>query len=79
MKIRDAMIETPTLMQGICEMDETYIGARKPRRNAKYKDDNGNYPPLRRVRGTLKTPIVGIVEREAKLTQRLCASLSFKT
>ena len=61
MKIRDAMAhaEERRLLSGIVEMDETYIGG-KPRR--------GDGKPHKRGRGTLKTPVVGIVEREGNIS-----------
>ena len=48
MRIRRAMIDTPSLLSGIVEMDETYVGARKPRKSSNDKDDSGNYPKLPR-------------------------------
>jgi transposase-like protein len=64
MKIRDAMSEAEqrTLLTGVVEMDETYIGARRPRRRS--RDDN---TPRPRGRGTSKTPVVGMLEREGKV------------
>jgi len=60
MKVREAMAqrEHRELLTGMVEMDETYIGARKPRRE--FSDDK--YHP--RGRGTDKTPVVGMAERE---------------
>ncbi len=56
MQIRKAMhqAEQRNLLQGIVEMDETYIGG-KPRK--------GNGEPSKRGRGTKKTTVVGMVER----------------
>jgi len=58
MKIRQAMTQQAQreLLTGIVEMDETYIGG-KPRKGG----NNGE--PLKRGRGTKKTPIVGMIER----------------
>jgi transposase-like protein len=55
--IRTAMgeVEMSKYFKGIVEMDETYVG-KKPKRNSGSK----------RGRGTDKTPIVGIVDREEK-------------
>jgi transposase-like protein len=52
------------------EIDETYIGG-KPRKNNKKYDENGKEIPdekskIKRGRGTKKTPIVGIKERNTK-------------
>jgi len=61
MKIRQAMIDTGqrNLLTGLVEMDETYIGG-KPRK--------GNGQINKRGRGTRKTPVVGIIEREGMVT-----------
>ena len=51
------------LLQGIVEMDETFVGG-KPRR-ANKKDDHINQF---KGRGTTKTAVVGIVERGGSVT-----------
>ena len=58
MRIRKALtqITDQTMLQGIVEMDESYVGG-KPR-----KGDNDGEPP-KRGRGTKKTPVVGMIER----------------
>lgn len=61
MRIRDGMKQDTSLLSGIVEMDETYVGG-KPRKKGK-KDDDDNFPPNKRGRGTNKQPIVGMVER----------------
>jgi len=60
MRIRNAMRESDqrVLLQGVVEMDETYIGG-KPRR--------GDGKVHKRGRGTSKHPIVGMVERGGKI------------
>jgi hypothetical protein len=60
MRIRNAMLESDqrTLLQGLVEMDETYIGG-KPRR--------GDGKVHKRGRGTSKVPVVGIMERGGKI------------
>jgi transposase-like protein len=77
MRIRNAMTETPSLLLGVVEMDETYIGARKPRKTSKDKDDDGNYPKFPRGRGTSKTPVVGMVERGGKVKAMKHTELKF--
>jgi transposase-like protein len=79
MRIRKAMIETPELLNGVVEMDETYIGARKPRKESKDKDDQGNYPKNPRGRGTKnKTPVVGMVQRGGRIIAKMQNQLKFK-
>lgn len=71
-KIRKAMnTKESTLLKGIVEMDETYIGG-KPRGNGDHK----------RGRGTDKTPIVGMVERSGEVRAEVInkgVSMNFKT
>ncbi|MCX6096749.1 MAG: IS1595 family transposase [Candidatus Bipolaricaulota bacterium] len=59
MKVREAMgqKEHRELLTGMVEMDETWIGARKPR----HEFPGDKHP---RGLGTSKTPVVGMVERE---------------
>ena len=66
MKIREAMFEPEQrgILQGIVEMDETYIGARRPRKTQKQLMDGKNF---KRGRGTDKTPVIGIAERYGKI------------
>ena len=78
MRIRRAMIDTPSLLSGIVEMDETYVGARKPRKSSSDKDDKGNYPKLPRGRGTKKTAVVGMVERGGNVKAKKQENLKFK-
>lgn len=61
MKIRGAMRESEQrgLLQGLVEMDETYVGG-KPRPGASGK-------PPKRGRGTKKTPVVGMIERGGRV------------
>jgi transposase-like protein len=63
MRIRNAMFEQGELLRGIVEMDETYIGPRKPRKG----NTHGGDKPLKRGRGTSKAPVVGIVERGGRI------------
>lgn len=66
MKIRDAMFEPEQrgILQGLVEMDETYIGPRRPRKTQK---DIANGKNFKRGRGTDKTPVIGIAERYGKV------------
>jgi transposase-like protein len=59
-RIRHSMMREPmaSLLKGIVEVDEAYIGG-KPRKPAKEKN--------RRGRGTKKTPVVALVERDGRV------------
>jgi transposase-like protein len=61
-RIRKAMSSDNSLLSGIIEMDETYVGG-KPRKDNKKDDDDENNTPNPRGRGTKKTAVVGMVER----------------
>lgn len=68
-RIRKAMAtDHMDLLKGIVEMDECYIGG-KPRKEVKKSNgsDNEQPPQNKRGRGTKKTPVVGIVEREGNV------------
>jgi len=64
-QIRNAManVEHQEFIDTIIEMDETYIGG-KPRKNNHHDDDDA--PKSKRGRGTSKTPVVGVVDRNNK-------------
>ncbi len=66
MKVRQAMTQQihRELLTGIIEMDETYIGG-KPRKGG------GNGEPNKRGRGTKKTPVVGMIEREGSVRAKV--------
>jgi hypothetical protein len=57
-------------MTGIIEADELYVGG-KPR--------PGSGIISKRGRGTKKTPVLGIVEREGNIHRRVIADVSAKT
>ena len=75
MRVRKAMTDTPSLLSGIVEMDETYVGG-KPRKKNNDKDDDST--PNKRGRGTKKTPVVGMVERGGKVVAKKQKELKFK-
>ncbi len=60
-----------TLLKGIIEADETYIGG-KPRKKNKREDDE----PAKRGRGTSKSAILGAVERGGKVVAKLADDLT---
>jgi hypothetical protein len=49
----------------IVEMDEAYLGG-KPRKDNKHDDDDLTPPVNKRGRGTKKTAVVGVIDRENK-------------
>ncbi|MHB8156585.1 MAG: IS1595 family transposase [Desulfocucumaceae bacterium] len=49
----------------IIEIDETYVGG-KPRKENKYDDDDTSSATNKRGRGTNKTPVVGVIDRDNK-------------
>ena len=68
MRVRCAMVDQISLLEGIIEMDEAYIGG-KPRKRGKKEGSNvANLSTVtfKRGRGTKKVPVVAIVEREGK-------------
>ncbi len=56
-RIREAMSEKSGKLVGVVEVDETYVGG-KPR-----KDNKEDGPKNKSVRGTEKTPVMSLVER----------------
>ena len=61
-RIRKSIEDNSTLLSGIVEMDETYVGG-KPRKenNEKDKDEDDDNKGNPRGSGTKKTPVVGMV------------------
>jgi len=68
MRVRRAMVEDRDLLEGIVEIDETYIGG-KPRRGG---------PPRTRGRGTKKIAVVGMAERGGKVRAKVQKKLDAK-
>ena len=74
MKIREAMTQRVQrdLLTGVVEMDETFIGPRKPRRQ--HKDDKfvgGS--------GSTKQPVVGMVERDGNVVAKMVGKRDLKS
>ncbi len=65
-RIRNAMKDDGALLCGIVEMDETYVGG-KPRKGNDRDDDIDGGNKSTRGRGTKKTPVVGMVERNGSV------------
>ena len=63
-----------TLLKGIIEADETYIGG-KPRKENKKEDRE----PAKRGRGTDKTAIIGAVERGGNVVAQVAENLTGRT
>lgn len=77
LRIRKAMKGSQAdLLNGIVEMDETYIGG-KPRKRNNDKDDNGNMPIIKRGRGTKKECVVGMIERGGRVKTIIQRRLKF--
>lgn len=68
MRIRKAMADDGRLLSGIVEMDECYVGG-KPRKGV---------PKSKRGRGTSKTPVVGMIERDGSVKAKVAFTLNSK-
>lgn len=81
MRVRCAMVDTEVgLLEGIVEMDETFVGGKPRKRNRKkgtadsvamLSQVESDPNRIKRGRGTKKVPVVGIVEREGEKRVRL--------
>lgn len=69
-RIRLAMRADPfaSKLKGIVEVDETYVGG-KPRKGR--RDEKGNLIVNKRGRGTKKTPVMALVERDGRVRTRV--------
>lgn len=79
MRVRCAMIDKNIELQNIVEIDESYVG-RKPRKKGLMEDPTRDVSKLtsKRGRGTNKTPIVGIVERNGDVVLQVAYRLNSK-
>ena len=76
-RIREAMADQEIdFLEGIVEADETYIGA-MPRMGGKKFKGKGN--KNRRGRGTSKSTIIGVVERDGNVVAKRCEDASGHT
>lgn len=78
MRVRCGMIDIDNIeLEGITEMDETYLGG-KPRKRYSQDPSDPNISKVyyKRGRGTLKTPVVGIVERHGKIILKVVEKLT---
>jgi transposase-like protein/IS1 family transposase len=87
MRVRCAMLDWGDMLEGIVEMDETYVGGKPRKRNnqpgvtEENTADLGNLYSLddkriKRGRGTKKVPIAGIVERKGKVVAKVMNRLT---
>ena len=80
-KIREAMAEDnhQNAFEAIVEIDETYVGG-KPRKKNKHddenKEDDDNLPKPKRGRGTSKTPVIGVKERNTGKVHAVVANFN---
>jgi transposase-like protein len=69
-QIRLAMgnAESKEFYNAVVEIDETYVGGKPRKENRRDKDDDDKNNPSapKRGRGTKKTPVVGVIDRENK-------------
>jgi len=74
MKIREAMMQQHQreLLTGVVEMDETYIGPRKPRK--RHPDDK--FPG---GHATKKQPVVGMVQRDGDVVAKMVGKRDLKS
>ena len=75
MRIRKAMTSDHSLLSGIVEADEAYIGGKPRKRNRR----DAEQPRNRRGRGTSKLPIIGVVERGGKVIAQPSTSVDRKS
>lgn len=88
MRVRCAMLDWGEKLEGIVEMDETYVGGKpRKRNNRSYEPDNvanlgnvydRNDTRIKRGRGTKKVPVVGIVERKGRVVAKMMQGLTSK-
>lgn len=86
MRVRCAMLDWGKMLEGIVEMDETYVGGKPRKRNtpahtAENTADLSNVytkwdKRVKRGRGTKKVPIAGIVERKGKVVAKVMDNLT---
>ena len=88
MRVRCAMLDWGDKLEGIVEMDETYVGG-KPRNRSDGLPHTENTADLanvfnkkddrvKRGRGTKKVPVVGIVERKGRVIAKVMSKLTSK-
>jgi transposase-like protein len=78
-RIRLAMDQDPLLklLQGIVEVDETYVGGR-PRKESRNESESLK-PKPKRGRGTSKVPVLALVERNGNVVSKPIERVNAKT
>lgn len=83
MRVRCAMIDHCNIeLENIVEMDEAYVGGKPRKKATKQRNIPDNKPSIsnvetvKRGRGTKKTPVVGIVERNGKVVLQVIEKLT---
>ena len=74
MKIRAEMAENPSLLTGIVEADETYLGGKGKKDYDRTEDE-----PRKRGRGTMKDAVIGAVSRAGHVVAQLIPDISGET
>ena len=89
MRVRCAMLDWGEMLEGIVEMDESYVGGKPRKRNNPNVPRNDNVADLsnvydrqdnriKRGRGTKKIPIAGIVQRKGHVVAKVMDRLTSK-
>jgi transposase-like protein len=79
MRVRCAMVESQQALQEVVEMDEAYIGGKPKKRNRPTVSASSiDTQPIKRGRGTKKTPVIAIVERNGQVVLRVSKRLTSK-
>jgi transposase-like protein/IS1 family transposase len=90
MRIRCAMLDWGEMLEGIVEMDETYVGGKPRKRNnplGKSADNVANLGTLysrsdnriKRGKGTKKVAVAGIIERKGRVVAKVLGKENSKT
>lgn len=74
MQIRKAFVDDGDLLEGIIEVDETYIGGKNKNRHKDKKTEGGQGRG-----GDDKTPVVGTLQRDGKVKAQKVSDVSKKT
>ena len=89
MRVRCAMLDWGEKLEGIVEMDETYVGGKPRKRNGQKGVTEANTADLstvynlestqvKRGRGTKKVPVAGIVQRKGNVVAKVMDNLTSK-